>query len=116
MKEHLLSDTHIWCHQFGKNQENRNKLFTEQNTDTCTIQVRNVLFCLKTCGSSMDFTKENDKDVLNYNTSQCLGTKPPTKNDSKLEFFNIRKDAFCLLTDNIQEKFRKVKTFSVTLD
>ena len=116
MKLHIETDLHIWCHKFALEQEQLNTKFQEENKDACTIQVTNALFCLKTCGSSADFVKENDKDVINYNTSHQQGSKPPTKNDGVMEFFDIREKAFTLLTDNIRSKFKQVKSIAVTLD
>ena len=115
-KNHLKSELHIWCHKFGKEQLEFNKMATEENEIACTIQITNALFCIKTCGSASDFIKENDKDQLNYVTQNMTGNKPPTKNDSKKQFFEIREHAFKLLTTNIISSFKQVKSFSVTLD
>ena len=115
MKLHEKNQLHSWCCQFAAEAEQACKVLKEKNELACTVQVTNALFTLKNCGSSKDFVKENDKDMIHYTITK-EGLQPPTKNDGRQEFFDIRDKAFNLLTDDIRKSFKKVKSFSVTLD
>ena len=116
MQKHCTSALHLWCKKFSLEVENSKKIMDQENEQACTIQVTNALFCLKTSGSSKDFLRENDKDVINYETAHKKGVKPPGKNDGREQFFDIREKAFMVLSDDIKKSFHLIKSFSVTLD
>ena len=69
-----------------------------------------VYFALKNSLSSIDFVKLNSKDNLADNLQSA------TKNDSRAEYFKLRKIAYKNMTEKIHTMFQIVKSCSVTLD
>ena len=116
MKRHEQTELHQWCQQFKLDSEKLKIQAAEENYKACTQQVTNAIYTIKNLGSSYDFIKENDKDMINYSISNQSGIKPPTQNDGRQEFFDTREKAFCELSDSVKKSFQTIKSFAVTLD
>ena len=116
MKRHEENELHKWCYTFHSDSEMQQKEAENENRQACTVQVTNAIFTIKNLGSSYDFIKQNDKDAINFVTANLQGIKPPTKNDGRQEYFDIREKVFHELTNSVRESFKSVKSFSVTLD
>ena len=107
---HEMNDLHKWCVEEQKRQDALNKETEEKSRQAGMLIVRNALFCLKRGLSAKDFMCLNDKDNMTE------GITAATKNDSKIQFFDIRNIAFEKLTNMVKDIFANIEWFSLTLD
>ena len=111
MKNHLSSELHKWCSDYKCKMKKESLDAESVSKKACELLVTNAVLCFKTCGSSNDWVRLNDKDNLTEDLS------PATVNDGKQEFFSLREICFSKLTKILQEQFKSsVNSFSVTLD
>lgn len=88
--------------------------FNELNKKAASLVIMNCYQCLQTGGSSVDFLRMNDRDMLASNIMKTFTAA--NKNNSVKEFFDLREILFLNLSKNIKEQFQRVKSFSITLD
>ena len=113
LKKHQENEFHQWCANFEK-EENQKKLREEEyNIKACTLLTTNVVYCIKTFGSSFDWVRLNDKDNLTAELEDVVATK----NDGRQEFFKYRDMCFTHFNQNFKLFFKeKINHAAITLD
>ena len=108
-KRHESTELHLWCLEQQAKSDIQSADAEDKSRKAGMLVIRNALFCFKKGLSSRDFVALNDKDNMTELTTA-------TKNDSKIQFYDIRNLADEKLSHQIKMIFKDVKAFSVTLD
>jgi hypothetical protein len=112
MSRHCEGSLHKWCVREGAKVKMATKSYEEENKEVGLTVIKTYLKTARRGGSAADFI--NDIDF----THLLPGVTKSTKNNSRNTFFELRDDAFEVVTGAVQELFRseEVTEFSATLD
>ena len=109
---HMKIDLHIWCARKAKLEINTKASFDEENEEVAVLVIRSALKNLKRGLGAADFM--SDIDFLT-STEKLPNSQ---KNNSRSAFFEIRDDAFEIVSEDIKTFFTsgKASEISCTLD
>ena len=110
-KKHAANNLHLWCMQKAQQEKQELKTYKEKNREVANNVVRAALKNLKRGLGAADFMA--DMDYIH----STPGIPSSQKNDSKGVFFQIRDDAFEIISGDIHRFVKEhVTELSVTLD
>jgi hypothetical protein len=112
MRDHCDGSLHIWCVRKADEVKTLSKSFEEENKEVGISVLMTFLKNARRGGSAADFI--NDIDFLHL----IPGIPKSQKNNSSTIFFELRDDAFEVVTGSVQELFKSgnITEISVTLD
>jgi hypothetical protein len=112
MSRHCEGSLHRWCVREAAKMKKDTKTFEEENKEVGMTVMMTYLKNARRGGGAADFLHDIDLTHL------LPGVTNSTKNNSRNTFFELRDDAFEVVTGAVQELFRseKVTEFSATLD
>ena len=114
-KRHTDSLLHAWCIKEYQNESEWKASNDKKNEIAAKRIIRNVLLCFKRSWGSEDFIALNAKNFLD---DKDLGISySATKNDSRKEFFRLRRVIFDILDEKTRHFFSEnISNIAVTLD
>ena len=113
---HCDKPLHIWCvKEFEKKEEKRIQQFRRNELAGKKI-IRNALLCFKRSLGCEDFLALNEIHFLAERDLGNVSFNIATKNDSRLEYFRLRREIYEIVSNKTKKFFEEIQDIAVTLD